>query len=239
MRTIHHDQQNCTITYQSGSFKQTREATPIMLLAQEAAERYPEIASRVWKAAIIFEDGGVELLPEDEQVTEFSPWGESVPVAKVRSKPDEPGYTVRRLYWNEPELGGPVPDTRHKFSCECFDYRKQNAPVICGQPQCKHILATKRALKEQDKAAATITQIEAMVVTQPDMDHEALPQPPVKETGVIKRKRAPKPTGPTPAELEKAQKRLFASMQQGAYGKAQGGTRIMESRKSPVQAAQS
>lgn len=176
MQTIHHFPEKGTFVYQSGRYKQARESSPLMEMAYNAAQRYPIITSRVWKAAILFEDGGVELLPEDEQTKEFGQWGESITVAKVRSRPDEPGYTVRRLYWNEPELGAPVPDKRHKFSCECFDYQQQYAPIIHGQPLCKHILATKQALKEMAQAATTITELETVVITQPEGDHEPDPE---------------------------------------------------------------
>lgn len=174
MQIIHHLPDTNTFVYQSGRFKQAREETPIMQAAYTAAQRFPQATSRLWKAAIIFESNGVELLPEDAQVTEYSQWGKSVTVAKVRSRPEEPGYTIRRLFWEEPALGAPVPDRRHKFSCECFDYQKRNAPLIYGQPQCKHILATKIALKKRDEAQAdeTVPEPKPVETTLPEAESD-------------------------------------------------------------------
>lgn len=183
-----------TYVYQNGRHKEAREATPIMAAAYAAARKYPHMTSRVWKAGSIFEDGQVTLLPPKEQLMSYQfDLFTAIDVATVCSQPENKGYTVRRLYWKQDLAAGmPAVNHDHKFSCECYDYTEGNAPIIKGQPQCKHILATKIALNKRDKAQAEPLQPIAMTEDKASQQQKAEDDPETHAIMVAAREKAAK-----------------------------------------------
>lgn len=166
MQTITHMPENDTYVYRSGRYSDVREVSPIFTAAYHLSKSYPEMTSRLWKAAVIFTDGLVDLIPPEGQAVHTYDFFTATDTAVVSSKATDAGYMVRRLHWRtDLAPGEPVPNHSHKFSCECFDYMEGKAPIIKGQPQCKHIMATRIALKQRDDEQA-LTQLQTVTITE-------------------------------------------------------------------------
>lgn len=146
MQMIHILYGTGTCFLQNGARKsKPRRFTPAVGAAERAAKKHPELTSRVWQAAeLVDTPDAMWTAPEAEQFP-IAYWDRTVTARhKVKSLSDGVTiYTVSEIVWGEPELAAPVPDRRHVLSCNCPDYQHKQAPVVDGQPTCKHILAVR------------------------------------------------------------------------------------------------
>jgi hypothetical protein len=99
------------------------------ILALLSFQKRPEhsIALRAWRAAELVESGHVEFLERIDHN-----------IAIITSQDNARQYYIFEL---DPAEPGSHQHINHRLACTCEDYRRQNSPVINGQPMCKHIMA--------------------------------------------------------------------------------------------------
>jgi len=109
----------------------TTTSNPAFILAFQAYEKRPchDVALRAWRAAKMVEAGHVDMLSERDYTGSA--------IASVKSEKGPKRYAIWQL---EPPEPGSHRHHKHTLACGCMDYRLQNAPVINGQPACKHII---------------------------------------------------------------------------------------------------
>lgn len=96
-------------------------------LAHRVAERFPELASRAWKAA--------EMVDSVQMASGRSHHGHEV-IARVTSSNGKDTYTIahHHLYHNQHS-------EEHFLTCDCYDFVNGKSPQANGQAKCKHIIA--------------------------------------------------------------------------------------------------